>query len=248
MNRDFKQGHLTIDFPVPPFDAVIPMLRATVRLFLANLPFLAAATLVVYLPGKLATQFLCYLAGIPFEGVTSYLILTASDLLLSCLVGPSVVYGLVERMRNGRKPPLGECFRWGRRQYGRMLANQLAVEVTVTLWSALLFIPGIIAMVRLFFTGAVVAVEGDLESQPLVRSRQVSEGRRWMIFGVMLPVLLLDTLATFVALDRIQAATKSRLTFAIADSVLGIAGQLDVVAGLLMYLGIVQKRVTKLKP
>src|SRR4051812_6823256 len=111
MNRDFKQGHLTIDFPVPPFDAVIPMLRATVRLFLANLPFLAAATLVVYLPGKLATQFLCYLAGIPFEGVTSYLILTASDLLLGCLVGPSVVYGLVERMRNGRKPPLGECFR-----------------------------------------------------------------------------------------------------------------------------------------
>jgi len=248
MDRDFRQGHLTIDFPVVPFDTAMPMLRETLRVFLANLPFLATATLVVYLPGKLATQFLCYLAGIPFEGVLSYLILMASDLLLSCLVAPAIVYGLVERLRKGRRAPLAECFRWGRRQYGRTLANQLAVEVTVTLWGALLVIPGVIAMVRLVFTDIVVAVEGDLVSQPLLRSKQLSEGRRWRIFGVMLPMLLLGMLATFVVLDRIQAATHSRTAFAIADSLLAVAAQLDTVAALMMYLGTAQKRVTKLKP
>jgi hypothetical protein len=169
MERDFRQGHLTIDFPVAPFDAALPILRETVRVYFANLPFLATATLVVYLPGKLITQGVCYLADIPFEGVLSYLILMASDLLLSCLVVPAIVYGLVERMRNGRKAPLGECFRWGRRQYGRTLANQLAVEITVTLWGALLVIPGVIAMVRLVFTDIVVAMEGDLQDQPLAQ-------------------------------------------------------------------------------
>jgi len=239
---------LTIDFPAAPFDAAAPMLRQTLRVFIANLPFLTKTTLVVYLPGKLATQLVCYLAGIPFEGVLSYLILMASDLLLSCLVAPAVVYGLVEQLRKGRKAPLAECFRWGRRQYGRMLANQLAVEVTVTLWGALLVIPGVIAMVRLLFTEIVVAVEGDLERQPLLRSKQLSEGRRWRIFGVMLPMLLLGMLATFVVLDRIQAATHSRTAFAIADSLLAVAAQLDTVAALMMYLGTAQKRVTKLKP
>jgi len=248
MDRDFRQGHLTIDFPAAPFDAAAPMLRQTLRVFIANLPFLTKTTLVVYLPGKLATQLVCYLAGIPFEGVLSYLILMASDLLLSCLVAPAVVYGLVEQLRKGRKAPLAECFRWGRRQYGRMLANQLAVEVTVTLWGALLVIPGVIAMVRLLFTEIVVAVEGDLERQPLLRSKQLSEGRRWRIFGVMLPMLLLGMLATFVVLDRIQAATHSRTAFAIADSLLAVAAQLDTVAALMMYLGTAQKRVTKLKP
>ena len=248
MDRDFRQGHLTIDFPVTPFDSALPLLRDTLRVFFANLPFLATATLVIYVPGKLAAQFACYLADIPFEGVLSYLLLMASDLLLSCLVTPAIVYGLVERLRKGRKAPLDECFRWGRRQYGRTLANQIAVEVTVTLWGALLVIPGVVAMMRLVFTGVVVAVEGDLESQPLVRSKQLAEGRRWRIFAVMLPMLVLGMLATFVVLDRIQAATHSRAAFAIADSVLAVAAQLDTVAALLMYLGITQKRVTKLKP
>jgi hypothetical protein len=248
MERDFRQGHLTIDFPVAPFDAALPLLRDTVRVFFANFQLLATATLAVYLPGKLATQLLCHLAGIPFEGVTSYLILTASDLLLSCFVVPAIVYGLVERLRNSRKAPLGECFRWGRRQYGRTLANQLAVEITVTLWGALLVIPGVMAMVRLVFTDVVVAVEGDLQSTPLERSRQLSLGRRWRIFGVMLPMLLLGMLATFVLLDRIQAATQSRATFAVADSLLAVAAQSVTVSTLLMYLGTTQKRVTKLKP
>jgi hypothetical protein len=38
------------------------------------------------------------------------------------------------------------------------------------------------------------------------------------------------------------------VAFAIADSVLAVAGQVATVAALLMYLGTAQKRVTKLKP
>jgi hypothetical protein len=248
MDRDFRRGYLEIDFPTQAFASPLPLLGDSVRVFFSNLRFLAAATLVVYLPGKLATQFLCYLLDIPFEGLLSYLILGISDLLLGALVAPTVVYGLSHRFRTGRPAALGECLRWGRRQWMKTLVNQIKVEVTITLWGALLVIPGIVAMVRLTFADMIVAVEADLETDVLGRSTKLAQGRRWRIFFVLLPIMILDFAAMFLVLDRVQGVTHSRVAFAIADSVLAVAGQLTSVAVLLMYLGTVQKRVTKLKP
>jgi hypothetical protein len=178
MDRDFRQGYLEIDFPAEPFTSPLPLLRNSVRVFFSNLPFLAAATLVVYLPGKLATQFLCYLLDIPFAGVVSYFALEVSDLLLSALVVPAIIYGLVHRFRTGRAAALGESLRWGRRQWFKTLANQIKVEITIALWGALLVIPGVVAMVRLSFVDVVVAVEADLEHDVLGRSTRLAQGRR----------------------------------------------------------------------
>src|SRR5580765_6306221 len=146
MDRDFRKGYLEIDFPHAPFTSPLPLLRDSIRVFFADLPFLAAATIVIYLPGKLATQFLCYLLDIPFEGVLSYFFLLISDLILRALVVPAIVYELVHRLRKGRSPSLAESLRWGRRQWLKTLANKVKVEITITLWGALLVIPGIVAM------------------------------------------------------------------------------------------------------
>src|SRR5450759_617113 len=248
MDRDFRKGYLEIDFPTAPFYSPLPLLRDPFRVFFSDLPFLAAATLVVYLPGKLATQFVCYLLDIPFAGLLSYFVLEIGDLLLSALVVPATIYGLVQRFRTGRTAPLGESLRWGRRQWLKTLANQIKVEITITLWGALLVIPGVVAMVRLIFTDVIVAVEADLEPEVLRRSGRLAQGRRWRIFLVLLPIMILDLAAMFLVLDRVQGVTHSRVAFAIADSILAVGGQLTTVAALLMYLGTVQKRVTKLKP
>jgi len=45
------------------------------RLLIVNLPFLAALTLVVYLPAKLLIQFGCYVGNVPGEGLLSYLLM-----------------------------------------------------------------------------------------------------------------------------------------------------------------------------
>jgi hypothetical protein len=246
MDRDFHQGYLEIDFATVRFASPLPLLRDSLRVFFSNLPFLAAATLVIYLPGKLVTHFLCYLLDLPFAGVISYFVLEISDLLLSALVVPAIIFGLVHRFRTGRAPALGESLRWGRRQWFKTLANQVKVEITIALWGALLVIPGVVAMVRLTFVDVVVAVEADLEHDVLGRSTRLAQGRRWRIFFVLLPMLVLN-LAAFLALDRV-GAPNSRVAFALADSILAVAGQLATVAVLLMYLGTVQKRVTKLKP
>ena len=56
MERDFRNGYLEIDFPVQPFDSPVGCSGRPCGYSSQNLPFLAALTLLVYLPGKLASS------------------------------------------------------------------------------------------------------------------------------------------------------------------------------------------------
>jgi hypothetical protein len=239
MDRDFRQGRIAIDFVVEPFVSPARILRRTLGVVGSTWYFLALTTLIVFVPGKLALQFVCSLFDVPMNGVLMYLLQEASDLVLGALAVPAVVYGLIGHMRRESIPPMLECLRWGRRQWAKTLWNKVKVEITVMLWGALLVIPGIIAMVRLVFTDVIVAVEADAAGDVLGRSRQLGQNRRRPIFLVLAPLGLLD-MAAFVVLGRIPGATDSRLLFALADSVLACAGQLATVAALLMYLGVVE--------
>jgi hypothetical protein len=248
MERDFRTGHLDLSFATPPFTSPITLLLSSLRLFLATFPFVAAVTLAVFLPGKLAIHFACYLAEVPPDGIVSYLALEAGDLLLGALVTPAIVYGLVQYLRAGRTGPIAEAFRWGRRQWMRTLGNKVKVAVTVTLWGALLFIPGIVAMIRLIFTDIIVAIESDRQRDPLRRSRELSRGHGWRIFFALLPLMLLDLGGMFLVMGRSPGVENSRALFAVAETILSVPEQLGTVAVLLVYLGLVQNSVTKLKP
>jgi hypothetical protein len=247
MDRDFRQGHLEIDFPTEPFHSAFRLLVRSAILFFANLRFLAAVTLAVYLPAKLALQLVLYLLNVPTSGMVSYLALDSSDLFLSALVIPAVVYGLVAKFRGGQTAPVREALRWGRRQWGKTLWNMFKVEVTVALWGALLLIPGLVAMVRLVFTDAIVAIEADRETEVLARSRSLSKGHGWRIFFVLLPLMAASLVGTFLILGAFEQAAYSRVAMAVADSVLSVGGQFTTVAVLLMYLGVVSP-ATPAKP
>jgi hypothetical protein len=238
MDRAFRQGHLEIDFPTEPFHSAFRLLVRSAVLFFANLRFLAAVTLLVYLPAKLALQFVLYLLDVPTSGMVSYLALDLSDLFLSALVIPAVIYGLVAKFRGGQTAPVRESLRWGRRQWGKTLWNMFKVEVTVALWAALLLIPGLVAMVRLVFTDAIVAIEADRETEVLARSRVLAKGHGWRIFFVLLPLMAASLVGTFLILGAFEDAAYSRVVMALADSVLSVAGQWTTVAVLLMYLGV----------
>lgn len=241
MDRDFRQGYIQINFATEPFDSVVRLLLRSAVLFFANLPFLAAITLVVFVPGKLVLQFGCYVMDVPTGGILSYLLMDFSDLILGALVVPAAIYGLVETMRVGRTPALGECLRWGRRQWAKTLWNKLVVEITITLSGALLVVPGLMAMVRLVFTDAVVAIEADREKQVLTRSSDLSRGRRWRIFFVLLPMMILDLAGTFLVLGRLEGLTHSRVALALLDSLFSVGGQWTTAIVLLLYLGVTER-------
>jgi hypothetical protein len=239
MQREFQQGYLEVDFPSEQFDSAWKLLHHSARVYFSNFRFLAILTLVVFLPAKLALQLVSYWLDVPKGGVGAYLTMDLSDLVLGALAVPAAIYGLLERLRTGKAAPLGRSLRWGRRQWAKTLWNKVKVEITVTLWGALFLVPGIVAMVRLIFTDAIVAVEADRETAVLDRSRELGRGLGWRIFAVLVPVLLVEFAGTFLALDAAGGAAASRPVIALVDSLLSVGGQWSTVIVLLMYLGLV---------
>jgi hypothetical protein len=240
--REFQQGYLDVNFPSEPFDSPWRLLLASTRVFFANLGFLAMVTLAIFLPGKAALQIIFEWLDVPKSGLAAYLGMDLSDLVLGSLAAPAAIYGLMERFRTGKTAPLGRSLRWGLRQWLKMLWTRLKVEITITLWGALFVIPGVVAMVRLIFTDPIVAIEGDRAPAVLERSRDLSRGRGWRIFAVVIPVMLVELAGPFLIFDAIGGSEASRPVIALVDSLLSVGGQWAMVIVLLMYLGVVQAK------
>ncbi|HYW41672.1 MAG TPA: hypothetical protein VE959_02370 [Bryobacteraceae bacterium] len=235
MERDFRKGHIAIDFPTVPFDSVGGLLLRSTRLFFATLPFLAAVTLVVMVPGKLLLEFTCYVTNVPSEGVLSYLLMDMGDLVFGALVMPAAIYGLVMKLRTGKTAPTGESLRWGRRLWGKSLWNMFKVEVTIMLWSLLLVIPGIVAAIRLIFVDPVVAIEGRPSSEILERSRQLCAGHGWRILVALLPAVPINLLHLLASLRALQY---SRWLMPPVDGLFAVAEHWMTAVVVLMYLGL----------
>ena len=231
MERDFFQGYLTIDFAAEPFHSAPKLLARSAALYFWNLPRVAAITLIVFLPAKLALEWLSRALEMPENDVWPYALSAASDLVLGALAAPAVVYLLIGRLRTGRPPGIGASLRWGWRLWRKSLWNTFKMEVTVALWTLLLIVPGVVAMVRLAFTEVVVGVEGNRAGDVLGRSRELSAGRGWRIFFVVAALGLVELLAW-------GAVLRLRLGMALTDSLLAVVSQWSTAAALLMYLGI----------
>jgi len=239
MDRDFRRGRIEIDFPTRPFDSIYRVLADSTQLFFSTLPFLAAVTLAIMFPAKIALQVACSAMDIAPEGFLSYLVMDLSDLVLSALVIPAIVYGLVTKFRTGKTAGVAESLRWGRRQWGKTLWNKVKVEITIALWGALLVIPGVVAMLRLTFTDTIVAIEADREPAVLDRSRSLSAGQLWRILLALLPALPLSLAHMYAAFRALQY---SRAAMVPLDSLFCVAEQWPTVVALLMYLGLAAPR------
>jgi hypothetical protein len=214
-----------------PFDSPAAILVRSARVFLRRLPFLATVTLAVFLPGKALLQIVSAVLDIAPEGLTSYLLMDVSDLVLGAWAIPAAIHGL------GTGEPVGACLRYGRRLWGRMLWNKFKVEITIALYTLLLFVPGLIAMAKLALTDAIVAVNGDREPEPLARSVELTAGYRWRVFFVVAPLAVLDLVGSFYLLGSLPGASHSRWMIALVDSVWAVVGMWTTVAGLMMYVG-----------
>jgi hypothetical protein len=214
-----------------PFDSPPRLLARSARVFVANLPFLATITLVVFIPGKLLFQGIGALLDIAPEGIASYFLMDFSDLVLGSLTIPAAIYGLTAQKG------VGASLARARRLWARMFWTRLKVEVTIALRLLLLFVPGFIEMVRLAVTEPVVVLQ-EREPEPLARSRELTSGHRWRVFFVIAPLLVLDLVGNIVVLSALPGAAHSRWMLAIADSAMAVVNLWTTVATLLMYFGL----------
>jgi hypothetical protein len=214
-----------------PFDSALGVLGRSARVFGRRLPLYAALMLAVFVPGKMLVQLGCEMADVAPDGVASYLLMDFATLVLSSWTVPAIVHAVT------RDAGFGESLAFGRRLWGRMFWAKFKAEMTVTLYSLLLFIPGLMAMARLALVDAVVAVEGAKEPQPLARSSELTAGCRWRVFFVLAPLSLVDLAGSFYLLSAIPGASHSRPLIALVDSLWSVFSVWGTIAILMVYVG-----------
>jgi hypothetical protein len=120
-----------------------------------------------------------------------YVLAIALALVLGQLAQAAILYGAFQDMR-GRPVQLGESLRKGFVRLLPILGLAICYILAVGLGSILLIVPGLILMTMWFVSLPACVVEklGPLGS--LGRSRRLTQGHRWKIFGILLLLLVVS--------------------------------------------------------
>jgi hypothetical protein len=126
----------------------------------------------------------------PFGGVgPTFFLVMFLTLVLGTLSQAIVLYGAFQDMR-GRPVSLADCLKVGLRRLFPIIGLALSVGVAVMLASMLLIVPGIMLYMMWFVATPVCVVEQLGPFRSLRRSRALTKGHRWKLFGLTLVILI----------------------------------------------------------
>jgi len=125
----------------------------------------------------------------PFDnlGIASALLLLL--IVLGTLSQAVVLYGAFQVMR-GRPVDLAESARIGLRRFFSIVGLAIVVSLLIALASALLLFPGVMLYTMWFVATPVCVVEQLGPFASMSRSRELTKGHRWKIFGLLLLLLI----------------------------------------------------------
>ncbi|MGA0544036.1 YciC family protein [Brevundimonas sp. VNH65] len=169
---------------------VIQRTFASIRTNWAN--FLIAAVLLVGVPSLIQTYGQSELA---YNESATGLALTGIGWVL-WIIGTYMLQGMVVKITvsglNGAKTPLGAAFEMGARLFLPLLGLAIVVGVGTGLGFILLVVPGIILSVIWSASTGALVVENRGIFESLQRSRDLTRGYRWPIFGLIIIYVILS--------------------------------------------------------
>ena len=144
------------------------------------------------------------------------------DFLLQTLLGyvltGAVTYGVVQQL-SGQPAPLAATISKGLQVFGRTLATGFLAGLRILLFTLLLVVPGIIEAIKLYVAIPVAVIEGGGAGRAIERSKALTDGCRWQVFGSWVVVILIGwgvlflIGAVFAMLAPEQARTNAGLFF-----------------------------------
>lgn len=168
--------------------------------------------------------------------------LVLSGLVLGFLLSATLVYGTVLELRGGRAG-IFQCISRGLGSLLPVIGIGILVSLIVGLGSLLLIIPGIIAFLMLWVAIPVAVVERPGVMASLSRSRALTKGYRWPLFGLILILVILGGIISAIAGGIVGLggffatgeATSPFVLLAINVVVQGFSGALIAVASAVAY-------------
>lgn len=104
------------------------------------------------------------------------------------VIGPLITAMCIHALRSiagGEGTAIGRSIRDGFEVFAPLFAAMLLAALGVALGLVALVLPGVYLAVRWFFVPQAVVVEGQRGMGPLVRSGQLTQGRWWRTFGIV---------------------------------------------------------------
>jgi hypothetical protein len=130
-------------------------------------------------------------------------------MLLSVLCQAIILYGAFERMR-GKSFTVGEALKRGLARFFPIIGVVLCIAFGGGLASLLFLVPGVIVMLMWYVAVPVCVVEERGPIASLGRSRELTKGSRWKVFGIVI-VILVASFVLQLIIQLIFLATTGKL-------------------------------------
>lgn len=201
------------------------------KLLLARLPTFFVIMFIVQLPVLLVQIIAPVLSE--RNPYAAFLLGSLVALVLSLAltqIGTAAILHVISQEFIDRRVGIGDAFRVGLARFGSLLLGTLAYGLAVGVGLALCIVPGLIFLSWFSLFSQVIVVEGRGAGDALSRSKDLSEGYRWRILGVLLllgivqniliwgAILVLGRL--FPAVEPVQTAIGIQLKFNVANQVI----------------------------
>jgi hypothetical protein len=174
------------------------ILSNSLRLLLSRFPVVYLVNLIVFLP-VLALQLgapslmRSRLNSLPGGAGLGVLLVLTLTYFLTPFAG-AVVFYIFERQLNNEQVGLLKAFQLLTNRFNKLLKTSLWFALLIISGLALVYIPGILFMVWYALISPVIIAEGYAGMPALHRSKELTNGFRLKIFGIIL-LLLLASLA-----------------------------------------------------
>jgi hypothetical protein len=165
------------------------------------------------------------------EGQMIFIFVTSfGSAILSMVATAAITYGVVEELR-GNHAPMSRCISVGLSRLLPVLGTALLVGLVVALGFVLLIVPGVILMCMFWLAIPSVVIEGNGGADALTRSKQLTDGYKSKIFGILFVFGLIGGIAQQVmeAVMDVSSATTPAEAMDLLRTVMIFAFLFDVI-------------------
>ena len=220
---------------IRPFNSASDVLGPTLNLIKSNFWLITKIVVVIVAPFEIFKALNIERLGRDEELIIGVFLL---DILCRILIAPALIYSLMQVMQTGVAPGLNEAYRWGFSKVGKLALCVIIASILEGIGLVLCVIPGIIVMVTLFLVEPIAVLEKGSISSVIVKSRDLTKGHRWSIFGASIVTWLLIGLFSLPEWVTQSVAPNFWMVHALAAIFSDIAEQSSIVLSLVTYLSI----------
>ena len=178
--------------------------------FVAFLPLIAVSRASI--SGEIDPDQTLIILGLSFA-------LAMAQMMISTFTSAVILHGAFQDMRH-RPVSLAESLKVGLRRFLPLLGLAFLMALLIVLGFALLIIQGLILYTMWFVAVAACVVERTGPWTSMRRSRELTKGHRWKIFGVALLLILLSLVNRVLRLMLVSAGGE---TLALIGTMIWIA-------------------------